>query len=277
MEPVPLTIDSIRSTLATACLGRSLRLHNTISSTNEEAMKLAHAGAEHGTVVVAECQTAGRGRHGRVWFSPPGHNLYCSVLARTVLSPGTPAPAERLSWIPLAAAVAAAEAVRATIAVPLSLKWPNDLLLDGRKAGGILCESGSLGSSGAFVVIGLGLNVNVPREAFPPELQSIAASLRERTDGPVDRNRLLARWLVELERVLDTLIRDDTRTLRDAYLARCATIGRRVKVLLGEGRELIGDAAGIGPDGSLHLLSGQDSPARRIIEVRAADLIHLQE
>ena len=277
MEAPPLTIENIRRELTTTQLGRQLRLHGELSSTNEEAVNLAQAGAEHGTVVVAESQTAGRGRHGRRWFSPPGYNLYCSVLARTVLSPGPVAPAERLSWIPLVAAVAVTEAVHATAGVPLSLKWPNDLLLDDRKVGGILCESGSIGSTAAFVVIGLGLNVNGPRNLFPPELQSVAASLRERTDGPIDRSRLLARWLLELEQLLDSLITHSPRQLRDAYVARCSTIGRQVKARLGEGRDVIGTAVGIGEDGSLHVLPGRNSTARQIIEIRAADVIHLRE
>jgi BirA family biotin operon repressor/biotin-[acetyl-CoA-carboxylase] ligase len=276
----PLTPEHIRSTLETAHLGRNLRLHPVLSSTNEEAMALGQAGAEHGTVVVAESQTAGRGRHGRTWFSPPGHNLYCSVLVRTSLPTGQALPVDRLSWIPLTAAMTAADAVRVTASVPLMLKWPNDLLLDGRKVGGILCESGGIGTAGAFVVIGLGLNVNVARDSFPPDLQLIAGSLRERTGKPIDRNRLLAQWLLELERLIDTLAGQGPQTLREAYLALCSTVGQHVKVLLGAGQELVGIARGIGLDGSLHVLPAQEtsSPtARGIIEIRAADVIHLRQ
>ncbi len=234
-------------------------------------MTLAQAGAEHGTVIVADSQTAGRGRHGRIWFSPPGLNLYCSVLVRTTLPPAS------LSWIPFAAALAADAATRAVAAIPLSLKWPNDLLLDGRKVGGLLCESGGLGTAEAFVVIGLGLNVNVSGDAFPPELRSIAGSLQERTSQPINRNRLLARWLLELEQLLDGLTASGSQPLREAYVARCSTIGRRVKVLLGKDQELTGRAQGIGEDGALQLLPDHGDPAPTIIEIRAADVVHLRE
>jgi BirA family biotin operon repressor/biotin-[acetyl-CoA-carboxylase] ligase len=202
------------------------------------------------------------------------------VLVRPVPSSRPISPADWLSWIPLAAALAATQAVRTIVALPLSLKWPNDLLLDTRKVGGILCESGGIGTADSFVVIGLGLNVNAPRESFPPDLQPIVASLRERTDKPVDRNRLLARWLLELEQLLDLLATDGPQHLHAPYSALCATVGRQVKVRLGRGQELIGIARGIGQDGALHLLPDPDDRShspQRIVEIRAADVIHLRE
>lgn len=280
METSPLTADTIRGTLATTQLGRHLRLYRELSSTNEEAMSLARAGAEHGTVVVADSQTAGRGRHGRSWFSPPGHNLYCSVLVRTIPSPAHVSPVNWFSWIPLTAAMAAAEAVRTTAAVSLSLKWPNDLLLDGRKAGGILCESSGIGTADSFVIIGMGLNVNIAPDSFPADLQPIAASLIQQAHQPIDRNRLLTQWLFELERVLDVLAAQGPQRLREAYVSRCATIGRTVRVLLGGERELVGIARGIGLDGALHVLPAPNGASREthaIVEVRAADVIHLRE
>lgn len=279
MSPsAPLTIDDIRSTLATKCLGHRLFLHREVASTNSTAMALAQSGAEHGVVVVAESQTAGRGRRARTWFSPAGVNLYSSILIRPV---NVHIPlADWLSWIPLTTALALAESIHTVAGIFPALKWPNDLLLNGRKAGGILCESGTDPGRQSFVVIGIGLNVNIPLEAFPPELQAVAGSVLQETHRPIDRNRLLAQLLFELEQALDELASQGPHRLMRAYTTRCATIGRRVRALLGADRELVGVAQAIGQDGALHIRpSSPLSPehAQQIIEVRAADVIHLRE
>ncbi|TKB34605.1 MAG: biotin--[acetyl-CoA-carboxylase] ligase, partial [Nitrospira sp.] len=142
MQPSPpLTRNTIHCTLSTSWLGRRIELFDSIPSTNREAVRLAQANVEHGTVVVADCQTAGRGRLSRNWFSPPGANLYCSVILKAAR------PADRLtewlSWLPLISALAAAEAIEAVSSLHVSVKWPNDLLISERKVGGILCESGA--------------------------------------------------------------------------------------------------------------------------------------
>ena len=274
----PLTLDGIRSTLATKSLGHPLFLHHELPSTNAEAMSLAKAGAAHGTVVVAESQSSGRGRHARVWFSPSGTNVYCSIIVR-----GTGhglSLSEWLSWAPLTTALAVAGSVQCVTSIPLLLKWPNDLLLHERKVGGILCESSSGSAIDPIVVIGIGLNVNVPRESFPEELRPIAASLLEAVRQPVDRNRLIAQLLLELEQNLDELrSHGPARSLR-AYTARCSTLGRRVRILLGNEEELLGTAEAISADGALQVRLLAPSPPSQspsILDVRAADVIHLRE
>ena len=140
-------------------------------STNRVAMEMAENGAKHGTVVVADAQTAGRGRMGRRWVSPAGKNLYVSLLLR----PSVPTvDATRLA---LVAGVALADAVEA-VGVPASLKWPNDLYCGGRKAAGILAEMASDPDGVRHVVIGVGLNVNMEEADFPPDLRGTATSLR---------------------------------------------------------------------------------------------------
>jgi BirA family transcriptional regulator, biotin operon repressor / biotin---[acetyl-CoA-carboxylase] ligase len=273
-----LTFDGIQTTLATTRLGQRLTIHQALPSTNGEAMLLAQAGAPHGTVVVAESQTAGRGRQGRSWFSPEGMNVYASVLIR----PGslTIPLADWLGWIPLTTAIAAAESIQQLTGLPPSLKWPNDLLIDHRKVGGILCESGTDPEKHPFVVIGLGLNVNTPLSLFPPELTGIATSLLEETHRPVDRSRLLAQFLLDLEQALDELASEGPRRLHHAYTTRCATLGKRVRVVVSETREWIGQAESIGLDGALHVRPAETSvPPRgsQIVEVRAADVMHLRE
>ncbi|ALA58886.1 biotin--[acetyl-CoA-carboxylase] ligase [Nitrospira moscoviensis] len=274
---LPLAADDIRSTLATTYLGRHLHLHRELPSTNDAAMALAQSGAEHGTVVVADRQTAGRGRRAREWFSPGGVNLYCSVVIRS--EPLHLSFSDWLSWIPLASALAITEAVRTTAGVRLFLKWPNDLLCHEKKIGGILCENGMDPSKRPFVVIGIGLNVNVPPAAFPPELAGIAGSLIEDTQRPIDRNRLLSQLLIDLEQVLDELGAEGPRRLRHAYTQACATLGKRVRVILAQSRELLGLAEGIGPDGALLVRpsSAFDDTHGDAVEIRAADVMHLRE
>ncbi|MCS6293905.1 MAG: biotin--[acetyl-CoA-carboxylase] ligase [Nitrospira sp.] len=273
----PLRPDDIRSTLATRLLGQHLHIHQSLPSTNSEAMTLAQNGAEDGTVVVAETQSAGRGRHARTWFSPPGLNLYCSIIVRG-LGQGL-SLAEWLSWIPLTTALAVAEAVQEVAATSLALKWPNDLLLDERKVGGILCESSLAAPANPIVVIGIGLNVNVPRELFPDELRPIATSLFESSHRLIDRNRLLAQLLLDLEQSLDELRDHGPSRLLQAYQRRCTTLGRQVRVVLGANEELLGTAVAIAADGTLQVrpfteVSGTDKAP--LIDIRAGDVIHVK-
>ena len=125
-------------------------------------------------------------------------------------------------------------------------------------------------------MIGIGLNVNIPPDAFPPELSGMAASLIETSERPIDRNRLLAELLNDLEGVLTELGSQGPRRLERLYQAACATIGKRIRVLLAGSRELVGMAEAIGPDGALHVRPSNRS-AEAVIEVRAADVIHLRE
>ena len=271
----PLTTDDIRRCLLTKSLGHRLQLFRELPSTNTEALSLAQAGAEHGTVVIAEGQTAGRGRHGRPWFSPTGENLYCSVLLRGIGQSSL--PIERQTWVPLVSALAVSQTVKNMIDAPLFLKWPNDLLLYERKVGGILCESSQSTTGDRIVVIGIGLNVNTPRQSFPAVLKPIAASLIEHTSHTIDRNQLLANLLIELERQLDRLYSFDLAQIRQAYIDRCTTLGRSVHVMLGTGHELIGTAESIAQDGALQVRTSTHGapPNTPLIEVRAADVIHL--
>ena len=273
----PLNLDSIRSTLATTSLGHALYLHQDLPSTNREALSLAQNSALHGTVVIAESQSGGYGRHGRAWFSPPGLNIYCSIIVRG-MGENLSLP-QWLSWVPLASALAVTEAVQQTAAVSLSLKWPNDLLFDERKVGGILCESSFATTNDPVVVIGIGLNVNVPPASFPEELRPIAASLIEASRRPIDRNRLIAQLLQELEQCLDELRASGPVRLRQAYTARCATLRRQVRVLFTNEQPIVGIAEALSADGALQvrpLPPHAGSQPRPLIDIRAANVIHLK-
>ncbi len=274
----PLSLDAIHSTLATKALGHSLYLHHELPSTNREATTLVQKGAAHGTTVVADSQSGGYGRHGRAWFSPAGLNIYCSVIVRAGEQP-RPAP-EWLPWVPLVTALAVTEAVQQITAISLSLKWPNDLLLHHRKVGGILCESTLTPTTGPIVIIGIGLNVNVPAESFPEDLRPIAGSLIEASHRAIDRNRLIAQLLWELEQCLDELQSHGAARLRQAYIGRCTTLGHRVKILFTNDQYILGTAEALSSDGGLQirpLSAHSHAQPAPLIDVRAADVIHVRE
>ena len=272
----PLTRNTINSTLATTWLGRRIELFDSLPSTNREAVQLAQADVEHGTVVIAESQTAGRGRLSRTWFSPPGANLYCSIILRTARPPER--LTEWLSWLPLVSALAAAEAIEQVSSIRVSVKWPNDLLTSERKVGGILCESGTGTRSDPFQIIGIGINVNGDEDDWPIDLRSSATSIWQERKMVVDRNRLLAQLLLELEHCLDELAIHGTSRLALAYHQRCSTIGHRVQATLANGDVIVGFADGIGQDGSLrvHPQAQPGSGTLEVIHLRVADIIHVR-
>ena len=194
---------------------RDIRWFARIDSTNRYLLAEAALGCRRGVVAVADEQTAGRGRHGRTWTAAPGAALLVSVLLRPDLPP------ERLHLVTLAAAVAAADAVRAVGGFDARVKWPNDLVVDDRKLAGILAEADGAGA----VVVGMGLNVRA--DAFPPELADLATACDLHAARPVDRGDLLVAWLLALDAHLDAL-----DGVVAAAAERSATLGRRVRVEL---------------------------------------------
>lgn len=269
--PTPLALDAIRPHLATRVIGTTLLLHDEVDSTNRVLADLAHQGAPDGTVVVAESQTAGRGRLGRTWLSPRGLNLYVSILLARML------PSEMITWTPMLAAVAVFRTIRTLTTLDVRLKWPNDVLAIrsgvGRKLAGILVDAVGTGpASRRAVVVGIGINVNMPVEAFPEELRATATSLSIETGLPVDRSRLLAMLLGELERLYDHACVHGLGDISAAYQAACDTIGKPVRVEL-TGREKIeGRAEGLASDGALRLRTKNG----KVLEIRAGDVVHLR-
>jgi len=225
----------------------------TVDSTNRLASELARAGAPEGTVVVAEAQTAGRGRLGRTWASPAHLNLYLSLLLRPPLAP---AEVPRLT---LVAAVAAAEAIEATIGEPPGIKWPNDVLLGGRKAVGILTELEAESERVRFAIVGIGVNVNATAADFPPELRRKATSLALAGGHPIDRAAFAGRLLARLEADYGELVRRGFDALRRRYERYHVLPGRRVRV---QGAQaLAGTVRGIDADGAL-LVAGRHGVER---------------
>lgn len=272
-----MTSSALAAALSTTTLGRSLHILEETSSTNSVASALAQNGAADGTVVFAERQTAGRGRLGRQWYSPPGKNLYASVLLRR--TPVSEHAAQWLNWVPLLSALAVGRAIQVMTGLQPSLKWPNDILLGERKVGGLLCESSGLGTLSSFVIVGIGLNVNVWREAFPEDLRDHATSLAAEAGHPFDRVALLAMILSELELRYDAFFSNRFADISHEYDLRCSTVGQRVRVEMAHGTYIEGLAESIAADGSLRLLvqdSTGGSEQGTVIDVRCGDITHLR-
>ncbi|MGN9915621.1 biotin--[acetyl-CoA-carboxylase] ligase [Micromonospora palomenae] len=261
---------------------RRLDLRAETGSTNADAVAAARAGEPEGLVVVAERQTAGRGRRGRVWQSPARAGIATSVLLRpgeAVADRGwPPAPATGYGWLPLLAGVALVEAVARLAELEARLKWPNDLLVDDAKCAGILAEAvpGTSPAQPPAIVLGIGLNVTLRADELPENPTGLpATSLQLAGATATDRDPLLRALLRSLADWYDrwrTAGGDAVASgLREAYVASCATVGRRVRVLLPDGAELTGLATGVDADGQLLLDTGAGE--RRLA---AGDVLHLR-
>jgi BirA family biotin operon repressor/biotin-[acetyl-CoA-carboxylase] ligase len=219
-------------------------------STNDLAMELGRQGAAAGTVVVAETQSRGRGRLQRGWFSPAGLGLYFSVILRPVLA------VVDLPKITLAAGVAACAAIEQQCQVNPSLKWPNDLLLGGRKFGGILCETGPVGGSesldGPLVVLGMGVNINTPLEVFPEELRATATSLHLHGGRASDRE-LSGNGINRVGEYYPVSRRGEIAQVLARWRQRDALGGRRLRWLDPAGGIVTGEALGIDDSGQYHI------------------------
>lgn len=247
-------------------------------STNADVLAAAVAGEPEGLVVVADTQSAGRGRQGRTWESPPGGGLWFTVLVRP-----DEVPVARFGWLPLLAGVALAEAVNARYAVGAGLKWPNDLVIGEAKCAGILAEATGTGG----VALGIGLNTNLDPDQLPPtptgaKATSLRAQTRSTVENETVENGTVGNETVEndelLAAVLDRLAAwyaewrtagGDAQTsgLRSAYTESCVTIGRPVRAILPGGAEISGLATTVDIDGRL-VVGGQP--------VAAGDVVHLR-
>ncbi len=218
-----------------------LRVLESVGSTNAEALAWAAAGAPHLAAVVADAQTAGRGRLERRWHSPPGRNLYLSLVLR-----GEPAPLRRTPWV---GAVAVRACVARAQSRPAFIKWPNDILADERKVCGILAEA--LLAPAPAAVLGIGLNVNMEAHEFPPGLRQPASSLMLLSGRAFARGPLLAEVLDEVGAAFERAVARP-HDLMDEARRHCATLHRRVEIAMA-GRTLIGTATDLDDDGALLL------------------------
>ncbi len=250
--------SAIRDGLKTSVFGREwIDYHAVIDSTNIRARMIADEGAPEGTIVVAEAQLKGKGRRGRSWFSPAGQGIYVSVILR----PRVP-PAEATLLV-LMAAVAAAEALLSHADLPVSVKWPNDILVGGKKIAGILTEMRLDGDRIDHVVIGMGVNVNTPAESLPPEIAAIATSLSAETGRTFSRAGLLRTYLEKLEGWYTLFRKRRFEPIRGRWLEIARIIGKSVKIA-GVDRIYEGEVVDIDPNGFL-ILKSPDGALQRIL------------
>ena len=229
---------------------------DTCASTNDEALALARAGTVHGTVVTARTQTRGRGRAGRAWHSPPGTNVYLSLVLRPALPPAV-VPA-----ITLAAGVGVCDAVRAAGVARARLKWPNDVLAGDRKLAGILTEMTTRGDRVDAVVVGIGVDVDTPRAALPAELAAVATSVRDETGAAQDVAAFTELLLACLAPPLERFAEGGVAAIAADWEAR-ADLTRLVRA-----GDHVGRPLGLAPDGSLRIDVGG-----REIRVTAGDVV----
>lgn len=252
-RPDRLYPAEVQRGLATRWLGRRMIYRESVGSTNELARERARAGEPAGTIVVAEEQVGGRGRRGRGWLSPAGKGIWLSLLLRPALPPG------KLGRLTLLAAVAVAEAVAGATGLRPGIKWPNDLLLAGRKFCGILLEMAGQPEAVEYVIAGIGLNVNLERADFPEELVPVATSLALELGRPVERVPLLQAILSRFEERYEEWAlagaggeEDREDPLLRAWREWTVTLEREVEIS-GPGGRLVGVARDVAADGSLLL------------------------
>ena len=228
--------------LKTKTMGQSIYFYEETDTTNNRARELALEGASEGTLVVAEKQTAGRGRRGKVWESPLGTGIWMSLVLRPQIAP------TEASVLTLLCGLATAEAIEAETGLSAGIKWPNDILINGKKAVGILTEMDCEMSEVHFVIPGIGINVNTA--SFPPEIAEIATSLYLECGKTVSRRRLVHKVLERLEEHYETFLRTGSfAAMLEDYRKHCITLGKEVHVL---GREpFFAEALDITPEGEL--------------------------
>ena len=262
----PLRIHDLQGASAAKRLGTKFHYFTEIDSTNSYARRLAEQGAGEGEVVIAEQQNAGRGRSGRSWFSPPFVNLYTSIVLRPKLAPA------HAPQITLMAAVALAETVAGFIPSRPAIKWPNDILVDGKKVAGILTESSCTAVGIEFVILGIGVNLNLPRARMPETIRDRATSLMEIAGKPLSRELFLRRLIQDLDRCYGILGDLGFAAIAPRWETYFGLRGRRVRVEMID-EALSGTATGIDSDGALLL----EDEAGVIHRVLAGDVIPLED
>jgi len=240
-----LNQETVKNIFKGEFIGKEVYFLESIESTNDKAIEIAKKREDsEGIVVVADSQTKGKGRLGREWISPPGVNLYFSV----ILKPDMP-PSEA-PLITLAAAVATASVLRTWKGIPAEIKWPNDIMIKGKKAGGILTEMKTFGDAIDIVVVGVGLNVNMPLDDLPEDIRSVTTTLKIEKGAPSDRAGLLSGMLAGLDNAYKNLLNGNKKAIINGWRSLSCTLGNRIMVR-DHDRTITGVAENIGQNGEL--------------------------
>jgi BirA family biotin operon repressor/biotin-[acetyl-CoA-carboxylase] ligase len=248
--PDILNPNEITYKLNTKLIGRAVKCFEVLDSTNVYAKKAAAEGCIDGTVITAETQTAGRGRLGRDWYSPGGLGIWLSIVLRPSISP------EHVQLITLAASVAVVNALKAATGIQTGIKWPNDIILDGRKVCGILTEMSCEADSINYAVIGIGLNVNQKSQDFSGELTDKATSLTIHSGEKTLYNRLkiVRNLLYEFERAYLNINEYKIADILKEWKKYSVTIGKEVRII-SKDRQFTGIAEDLTEDGRLVVIS----------------------
>ncbi|MDB6022558.1 MAG: Bifunctional ligase/repressor BirA [Pedosphaera sp.] len=241
----------------TKVVGRDIRVFEETTSTNDVVEKLARDEVKEGVVVFAESQTRGRGRLGRKWISPARKGLWFSILLRPAMRPAM------VTQLTIAAATALFRAIHSHTGLTPEIKWPNDILIGGKKIAGILTELSAELDKVRYVILGVGIDVNLGAAEFPAELRRLATSLRIETGQRQNRAELAIKILRELDRDYDRVCAGQFEALADEWEEHCVTLGRNVLIHIGD-RTVRGTAESLDTDGAL-LLRTQHGRLERII------------
>jgi BirA family biotin operon repressor/biotin-[acetyl-CoA-carboxylase] ligase len=257
-SPDVLNQDDILSLLSgKQLIGRDIRVFQETTSTNDVADRLGRDGVKEGVVVLAEKQSKGRGRLGRSWVSLPQKGLWLSLLLRP------PLPPQGATQLTIASATAVVRALRKSTGLQAEVKWPNDILIAGKKVCGILTEMAAELESIKHVVLGIGLNVNFESDDFPQEIRKIATSVRIESGRPFRRCEIAAGLLEELDSDYRRLLKGEFEEIADEWEAACSTIGHNIEIAAGN-RIISGRAESLDSQGAL-LLRTQHGRLERII------------
>jgi BirA family biotin operon repressor/biotin-[acetyl-CoA-carboxylase] ligase len=246
----------VKKGLKTKFMGKDIHYFKEVDSTNDVAKYLAENGAEGGTVVVAEIQNRGKGRRGKTWISPPG-GVWMSIILRPDIPPS------KAPQLTLVTGVAVAETLKKELKLDVGIKWPNDILIGNKKVCGILTEVNASINKVNYVVVGIGIDMNVDVPLFPPDLQKGATSLKNELDTEINGAILVQKFLLNLEKLYNQFTDGKFPDILNEWRFLSKTIGSKVEVRT-RGKTIRGDAVGINKDGIL-ILELDDGSLRKII------------
>lgn len=255
----------IKRGLKTNIIGHDIHYFNEVDSTNEVAKYLAEQGAEEGTVVVAEIQNKGKGRRGKTWISPPG-GIWMSIVLRPDIPP------HKASQLTLVTGVVVAKTIKDELNIDVKIKWPNDILIGEKKVSGILTEVNATMDKVNYLVIGIGIDMNVDVPRLPSDLQKGATSLKNELDTEINGALLVQKFLLKFENIYNDFKDGKFPDILNEWRAMSSTIGTSVEVRT-RGKRVRGDAVGINQEGIL-IVEMEDGSLRKMI---SGECLHLNE